>query len=397
MTQRPGRLRALHDDVREALSELELELDSLAQDGWLAPGELARAAAGSEPLLMRAAPPEGKAAERRTPSPRPLWWIRSDGGPELEAVPMRGGTKLSLRAIGLRLERRAELCCDAPKCDVERVVGQLWLDVGEGESFLLAEVQGDEGDLTAVGEAGRALAARLSVDAKGLPEPGATLAPDGPALDARRLCRWSLRREGEHFVLRDHARLGPREAVPREIAILIAMALVFAGSWYATWASYVAERYTTAAIAGATALVMTFFVLTMAQILRHSLAFRGDNEALMWMARDQLVVAPWHDRDGAIDVGTAGRYGASISLAELASIELVPLSSGRALRCDTAHGLIDLGVLEDEEQAERWLAALRRLVKATAHDGRARGAKSSGRSPAAPALALMMLLLGCTP
>lgn len=400
MAQRSGRLQALHDDVREALCELELELDSPAHDGWLAPGTLARAATEDEPLLLRAAVAQGEAAERRTPPPTALWWLRSDGGRELDAVPMRGGASRKLVAERLRLVRIAELCCDAPKCDAERVVGQLWLDVeGEPRRLLLAEIQGDEEDLVTIVEAGRALAARLSVDAEGLPDASGSLAPEGAPLDAWRLCRWSLRREGEHFVLRDHALGGPRSAVPRELAILTAMTIVFAASWYATWATYVAGRHTTAAIAGATALVMTFFVLTMAQIVRHSLAYRGKDEALMWMARDQLVVAPWHDRDGAIDVGTAGRYGASIPLSELASITVVELPVGRALRCDTAHGLIDVGVLEDDEQAQRWLDALRRLVRATAH-APGRGATSTGRSPAAAALALVVISLlagGCAP
>lgn len=396
---RSGRLQALHDDVHGALSELGLELDSPAHDGWLAPGTLARAAAGEAPLVLRAGVAQGDAAERRTPAPTPLWWLRSDGGRQLRAIPMRGGHERELIAQRLRLERAAELCCDAPKCEAERTVGQLWLDLdGEPNRLLVAEVQGHQDEIDALSGVGRALAGRLSVDAEGLSEQGSVPEPEGPPIDARRLCRWSLRREGEHFVVRDHAKLGPQEGVPREIAILAAMAVVFAASWYATWASYVAGRHTTAAIAGATALVMTFFVLTMAQIVRHSMAYRGKDEALMWIARDQLVVAPWHDRDGAIDTGTAGRYGASIPLSELASIDLVELPGGRALRCDTAHGLIDIGVLEDEEQAERWLAALRRLVRATAHVS-ARGARSAGRSPAAAALALLLSALvtvGCS-
>lgn len=401
MTLRPKRLQALHDDVRGALTALELEADHPAHDGWLAPVALAQACRRDEPVLLRAALALGEAAERRTPPPAEPRWVRSDGGSALRIVPLRGDPRREkvrqATAAKVVLDRADELCCDAPKCDRRQVVGELWLEL-EGEAtegvpaaMLVGELLGDDDDVSRLGAAGHALAERLGVPFEGEASPLPELKHE--PLGALVASRWSLRREGDHFVLRDHAQLGPREGVPREVLIFGMMVTAFAACWVGTYRAYVAGSWTTVAIFAATALVMTFFVLTMAQIVRHSLAYRGKSEALLWLARDQLVVAPWHDRDGAVDVGSAGRYGAAVRLGELDRVRLVEETGGWSLRCETAHGPFEIGVLEDRRQAELWQQVIEDLARAVAHQAPPRGARLGGRAPAAAALVLILVAL----
>jgi thioredoxin-like negative regulator of GroEL len=400
MTLRPKRLQALHDDVRGALKPLELAPGQPAHDGWLAPFAMTEACGQEAALLFRAASALGVGSEHRTPGPVDPWWVRSDGGPGLRVAPMRGGDHHELRVDEVALERHAELCCDAPKCEREQQVGEIWLKLegssGGPDALLVGERLGDEQEISAFGALGEALAERLGVPFAG--DAGPPSAVEGEPLDAARLSRWSLRREGDHFVLRDHAQQGPREGVAREMAILAAMILAFAASWYGTYDAYLAQSWTTVAIFGATALVMTFFVVTMIQIVRHSMAYQARSEALLWLARDCLVVAPWHDRDGAIDVGTAGRYGAGIHLGELDEIHLVEEGGGWSVRCETAHGPIELGVLDDRELADRWRHALVTLVSAVAHGEPEAPKGKGGRAPAAAAmvfLGTLLLLTSC--
>jgi thiol-disulfide isomerase/thioredoxin len=392
MTIRPSRLQALHDDVERALQAIDFGLDDIAHDAWLTPRALLDASDAEGPLLLRVAGELPDAPERWTPPPNEPWWLRSEGGPKLELLPMRGGPKRQVEAKGLRLIPVDELCCDAPKCDRERQVGEIWLDLDElPGSLLVGEVFGSDDDVAGLARLGRALAERLDVPFEG-PDGDGPLA-EGQPLTARALSRWSMRREVERFVVRDHAQTGPRESVPREVAILLAMVLTFAGTWFGTWQAYQSAAWTRVAIFGATALVMTFFVITMIQIVRHSLGYRAQCEALAWIARDRLVAAPWHNRDGAIDLGTAGQYGAAIPLTEIDRLELVAQGDGWSLRCDGDHGAIEIGVLEDEAQAQLWLAALSKVADVASHgDGRPRLA-----APTAALALLVALLAGCHP
>ncbi|MEZ4440252.1 MAG: thioredoxin family protein [Polyangiaceae bacterium] len=401
MTLRPQRVADLRREIEAALGSLGATVDDRAHDGWMDPAALATALAADEPVLIRVTGPSREGGQDRfSPEPSEPWWLRHEGAsPALRLASYRRAGAHEVEARGLRLEALPELCCDAPKCEAEKVVAQLWLELdAQGElpnEVLLAEQLGEDTAVARLGALGAAAAARFGVPLAyegALAELGRGREP----LSAGALARWMIRREGEHFVLRDYAQRGPREAVGRETVILALMGVGFAVAWYGAYTSAVAEAWTQAAIFGATGLVMTFFVITMLQILRHSRAYRGDSEALLWLTRDLVVFAPWHDRRGAIDLGSAGRYGAALSLGEVERLRVERVGAGYALRCDTAHGPYQAGVLEEEAQAEAWLATLLAFSGAASHDPRAAG-RLSGAALAAALVASLVALAGCRP
>ena len=142
----------------------------------------------------------------------------------------------------------------------------------------------------------------------------------------------------------------------------------FGAAWYGCWASWQASNWEHTAIFAAIGGVFTFFTVAMAAIARHSGKYRANSEARMSLLRDRMVVSPWHDRDGAVAVAAGGgRFGGAIPLAELDRIHVVEQGAGYSLRCDTAHGPMEVGVLEDEAQAARWTSVLERWTTMVAH------------------------------
>ena len=367
MTLRPQRVRELRQAVSRSLGALGLDDDARAYDGWLDAASLAAALDGDGPLLLRGAVALPDAGVGYAAEPRGGWWLKLGDG-RFTCVPIRGSDVAAPTATGVRVELTDELCCDSKKCDKHKRVAALWLSLDAApHEIMLGEQLLEDAEPCALALAAKRLAARLGVEAE-LTVAASKAAEHGEAVPARELARWALRREGDVFVLRDHASHGPRDGARREWALAVVFGGAAIAAWWGTWRAWQGEAWETMAIVGAVAAVMTFFVVTMAMIARHSSRYRADSEALMMLVRDRFVVAPWHSRSGAVGIAEGGgRYGAPIPLGELDDIQVVQDGDGYALRCATAHGEIDVGVLEDQQQAQRWMTALKRWSSALAH------------------------------
>jgi thioredoxin-like negative regulator of GroEL len=410
MGYRKGRVSELARGVEDALAALEVSVDTAALDAWLDPAQAAAclAATDGEVTLMRAAPALEEAGETHSSTPRDAFWLAlAPSGDKLSWCSLRDAALEQGEATALRIELNTESCCDANKCKDDKVSGRLWVDIDEDRSLVVAEhISADSASLRErLLMVARPLAKRLDVPIEGVDssevdaEGDLQSAPTEPPLSARQLARWALRREGEHFVLRDHASRGPREAAPREFAVLAAFVLAGVAAWYGVSQAWAEQNYELLAIVGAIAVVFTLASWAMSHIAIFSSKYRARTEALLYMARDRFVVAPWVSRAGAIDIKLEGRFGKAIPIEEIEALDVEEDGDAFSLMIRTRdHGPFSLGSLESEAEARAWQRALARLVEGTAHHRPAGDkARSAGLAAVLVSGAIALLGLGCGP
>jgi thioredoxin-like negative regulator of GroEL len=387
VSYRKGRVSELRGGVERALAALELAPDAPAEDGWLDPGALTAALEGEDDVLLRAGGDLAEEAGYAAVPEDPLWLVVGRGA-AMRACGLRAAEPRGETAARVAAAREVVSCCDQPKCKDEKTIARVWIETEAGAHLTVAEGVDDLAPLAA------ALAARLEVPCD-LPQDAATTRAareETPhaALSAQALARWALRREGELFVVRDHASRGPREAAWYELAGAGAMIAGGVVAWIAAASAWSAASYQALTIAAIIGLVLTLAAWATFHIGLHSARYRAASEALLYAARDRLVLAPWHSRSGAVDVKPEGRYGAALRLGELERLEVVEERDGFTLRAHSSHGLYDIGTLESADQAELWRRVLGALASRVAH-----GAMAS--RVAHGALVLLFALAGCTP
>jgi thiol-disulfide isomerase/thioredoxin len=384
----------LRGGVERALERLGLAADAPAYDGWLDPAALRAAAAGPGDLLLRAGGELAEEGGYAAVPADPVWLVIGQGkGMRAAPLVLAGAGDAEIRreeAAAVVLSVEVIACCDQPKCRDEKRIARLWIDTAAGGRLAIAErVEPDGLPLLA-----EALAERLgvSVEQRGVAleqrgvrreRPAEAGAAAGAPLTAAALARWALRREGELFVVRDHASHGPREAAALELAGAAVMLAGGVGAFIAAAAAWSAGDYETLTITCVVAVVLTLAAWATLNIGLHSRRYRAASEALLCAGSDRLVVAPWHSRSGAVGVKPEGRYGAALKLAELERLEVVAEPDGYTLRAHSSHGPFDIGTLESADQAALWSRVLGALTARVAHGA---------------SLALALLLwLGCTP
>jgi tetratricopeptide (TPR) repeat protein len=405
MALRQQRIRELHDGVRRALEGLGTSPDGNAFDGWLDPDGLARALGSSDDsLLLRVAAPLETGSDDYAGLPSDSLWLDvGHGVPALRWRSLRadgsaeGGATHEAEARAVELRKRELSCCDAAKCEQRKWLVEVIVDAGDATLIVLERV-GDDLDalVTQASTVARGLAERLGVSLEGAAAADAEEAPTSESTDAaltpEQLSRWALRREGDLFVLRDHASRGPREAAGREFAIFVllivgtlATGAVVAGGW--PWAD--AQHLAVWIVVG---VVLALAALAAYKIARHSAAYVADSEALLYLSRDRMVVAPWVSRAGAVHAKPEGRYGAAVGLSEINDFRVERGSDGWELITETEHGPFLLGTLQTEALARAWFRALSRLMDDLAHRGtrkRTGGAATAGQ-------AALVLMLACS-
>lgn len=365
--------------VSSALEALGLPADVEAFDGWLEPTTLAAALASERAeVLMRVGGELAMAEDGFAAVPGDPMFMVVGRDTTLRLRALRGEVT-NATALSVRVDAIDEACCDSAKCSARKHVHRVWLELDGGATLLL----GESLEPTGIARVGLALGRRLGIAIAGC-DPAPTGEPTpGKPLSAQALARWTLRREGSLFVLRDHASLGPREQAAREWLATGVLAVVAAVAWVAAHAAYRHQNYENLAIMAAIGVVLTLAAYAMFHIAAHSARYRARSEALFFAARDRFVIAPWHSRTGAVNEKLEGRYGAALRATDLESIEVIADETGYTLRANSNHGPYDIGTLESEEQARAWRNAMQRLMERVAHQ-------------AAFALAALFML-GCTP
>jgi tetratricopeptide (TPR) repeat protein len=384
MANRQHRLAELKREARASLESLGLSLDTPAHDGWLDAEALAKALDGDAPVLLRAHRSLPPPAEGYAPEPRdPVWVAIGRDGARQSPLRRAEPGRLEAERVELRVEREPwpADARGAPKHVGAVVVGDL----------VFAETVADheEEARAALLSLARATAARLGA----VVEPETDEATPGVRPEAREpltaenLVRFGLRREGALFVLRDYASRGPRESARGEWLATMVLGAGAVVAAHLAWQAHAAGAWEDLAIAGSVGFVLTLACFAWFHIARHSTRYRAASEALMVIAHDRFVVAPWHARSGAVDENPEGRFGAALGLSELEEVAIVD-RGGPTLRLNTSHGAIDVGTLDSETQARRWKEALTRIADAV---------RQAPRAKKALAAALVVALFSCGP
>ncbi len=349
--------------VDRVLEALDLDADAKAYDAWLDPLALADALeAGEDRVLVRVGvelttPEAGYASLPEDPV---FLLVARDACVRVGAFsePVRRET-----ALKVVVDAVDEPCCASAKCTAHKRVHSVSLQLKDCASLLVCESLEPKG----AARAAAALARRLHVVLEGAEAPKVANGTPTTPLSAHALARWTLRREGELFVLRDHASHGPREAASREWLAAAALLVGGGAAWFVASVAYRDQNHQSLAIAAAVAIVLTLAAWAMSRIAAHSGRYVARTEALFYAARNRFVVAPWLSRKGAVNPKPEGRYGAALRPDELVNIEVVPERDGFTLRANSSHGPIDIGTLESEAQAKTWRAVLVRLVQRVSH------------------------------
>ncbi|MEM6787039.1 MAG: thioredoxin family protein [Myxococcota bacterium] len=382
MSLRRHRLRALAADLDRSLGALGLDRSHPAYDGWLDPAGLADALGGGGTVLLRVHPEMGAAEEGYAPTPKPPAWVCLDAeGGSLriasqgaDAAPRFASTELVVDVAGPssgpdgRPRRRggkwtATLVVVTPAsrlrvaetiADRERVAREALEPLEEALRRRLRPVPGSSGPSLAPEER-----------ASSTPRAGRPEAARAP-LSAEALATWSLRREGDLWVLRDYSSFGPREAAPREW-VGFGLMLAGAGACWAMGARMAAAAAgESAAVWLVTAAVLSTMSFAMFHIARHSSRYQERSEALMFLGASQFVVAPWVSRVGAVDDKPEGSYGKALRMRELTRVAVARIGRGFTLRLETTHGPMDVGALEREDVTARWRDVLLRVAAGVA-------------------------------
>jgi hypothetical protein len=330
-------------------------------------------------LVIRAGAEHGAAAAGYGPVPAPPVWVRvMRGAREVGTAMFRGGDGMVRKAVRIDLDEREEPCCEAPACERRATRAAVWLVLegtsgGAVERLLVTEQRALDGGA----DVARGVAARLAraLDAPLLrngeafvAEPGAAPEPLGPDLPAAELGRFTLRTEGDRFVVRDWDSVGPRATATRNTVIGVLVMIAAVGAWITLARAVGAGGAQGETVGlGMVAVLVTLVGYTFLGVARFSAKYRASSAALAMVGRDRVAVLPWVGRDGAVDTRPEGRLGAAISLVEVRGSSACPSAGGVAVRLDTDHGPYDVMVCATQAAAEVWCAAFDRAVDETRH------------------------------
>jgi hypothetical protein len=261
----------------------------------------------------------------------------------------------------------------------ERSLARVWIDVawpghardpvepeGSGEVRLLAAEL-----LDADAEAARTGAERIATALRGylgLEDAGAPAADAAadetdevppPPEGAR---RHALRFEGEHLVLRDLERAGPREGAGLYVGLALALGAAAAFTVKQLVDALEGEPTTGRLLGlGALSAILVLASYAMASVARFSYAYAASSTPIAWFSDDRVVIAPWVSRDGAIDTQPEGRYGAAVKVAEIERVLVEPRGDGYAVKLETAHGPMDV-LTTTRALADHWASELERAL-----------------------------------
>jgi len=387
-------------EVARALASLgardtDRALDGLSDPIGAARGLRAFSELGGEPVLLRAGPELGASAEYG-PAPATPVWIRLEGT-SIRVAPLRLAADEPAEAVEASrvvVEVEELPCCSASGCDRKRTHAAAWLvlagraarprDGAAGHRRLLvAEARSLEaGRAEGVVEAVAARLARgleVPLETRHGTEPADGIAPrsalergddeEPPALGAAAVAPYFLRTEGEPLVLRDHASLGPRGSVPRNVVVGLLLVAASAPFWVYTARTLSAGQYGAAAGLGAAALLLSLAGYAFLGVARFSSKYVAHSSPLAWFSRDRFVVAPWVNRLGAIDLKPEGRLGAAIPTGELRRVQVQRRDGRWAVEFDTDHGTLDVLRAEAEDEARYWSSVIVRAAASVRHPG----------------------------
>ncbi len=369
---------AFEADVARALEAAGIAKETAAHDATVdAPGAIGAisAIAAGAAVVLRVSPPIAGGDAKFAPAPVDPVWLRVEGGSAAVTVaPLRGGAATKRTARGVAVETADAECCDAPSCSLRRTHARVWidLDAGDGPARLLAGEWSDAaaGRATTLGSLlAKAIGAALGVPVTGVAEGFAADAPragDAP-LGALAIARFGLRSEGDRFVVRDYASLGPRAGASRTTAVGVAL-LIGAAALAAVGARALLGGATDAGV-GAVALgaLVTFFGVTYVSVGRHAATFVGRSSPILAVYAGKLLVAPWESREGAVGLAPDGHYGAAVPMPDVTGLRVLPRDGRSVVVIDTDHGPFDGVVADREADGRYWLAAIERAVTAASH------------------------------
>jgi hypothetical protein len=350
-------------------------------------------------IVIRAAAELGEPTEGFGPRPADPVWLRvMRGARQVGTAELRGVDGAVRRAARVELEAREASCCDAPGCDRARTETSVWLvleGLGKGaaeDRLLVAEQRAIGGEATAARAVGVRLARAIEVPfvSKGEPvEDKGELPPRiGEPLGAAELGRFALRGEGDRVVMRDLSSDGPRASAARNRWIGAALIVAAAAFWYQLARALGSAAPTgTAIMFGVLGALFTLAGYAFLGVARFSARYSARSTALWAVGRDQLIVLPWVNRDGAVDLRPEGRLGAAIPLGEVRAASPQKRRGGVAVTIDTDHGAIDAAVCESEASARLWCGALDRAIDEARHPRAGASAKQRARAKAQTATA----------
>lgn len=380
------------EQVERGLDAVGGEPDEEAFDGILDAASAAaavRALAHGErdAVLLRVMPALPDREGDFAPRPVDPRWLRVERGGGVRVAPLRGPEAGSGDAP--RRTPRA-LRFDAIEVEVPgaktpvRALARLSLSLGDDVELVVAERLGPSvalaksgvsalarelGELFALEASGTASLAAESRSSGREPSAGesqgdaAASAPIDGGRRAKQLARFSLRFEGDVAVLRDHDSAGPREGVRRNFGLALGFSIAALPLW-ALVVREVSRGSVGGALGfGAVAAVLTLAAYAFAGVARFAAKYQASSKPLMWVGADRFVVAPWVDREGAVDRRPEGRLGAAISLRELHGASVQLRDGAFAIELATEHGPIDAMSGLDEAGAAFWCHVLDRALK----------------------------------
>lgn len=375
------RIADLQRQTDAALSALACDRQSCAHDGWLDPLGLAAALRAGDTLLRAVRTlPDGD--EPFAPEPSDGVWVVVDtaGKATIRTSPWRADDPQTTRVTAVRCDVTREPCCDAAKCQADKALHRVVLET-EGGELIAAESPRPLDSVV------RAFETALGLAEPDPPEEERPL-PSSKALTTEELARWTLRREGSVFVLRDLASRGPRELAAREYALTIALVVGAIASWGALYLAWPQTSREAAALLLALSIVLTLASLAIWMVARFSARYTAESEALLSLAKSRLVISPWVSRSGQVDVTAEGRYGAALPLDEVDELS----TEQATLLAHTSHGKYQIGECASADAAAAWRTRLEALI----HDLRHVSEKKapSARKVSGAALAALLLLGG---
>jgi len=285
-------------------------------------------------------------------------------------VKIDGGKDVSVRAVELT-SRPLTWGVLGGKA-FERGAASIALELEDGTKLSVVDVVAEDEAAAAamLAPVRAALEARL-----GLEPSVATVAPTDPATRAlgattlldREARRFSMRLEGDRFVLRDFESVGPRAGAFKYRVIAIAALVFGAVAWWQFYEAFRASSPLSSLLGlAAVGIVLLVAAFAMNEIARFAAKYVADNEPLAWLSDDHVVVAPWVSRQGAIDLRPEGRYGAAIKIAEVNAVTVREHDGKHAVTLETEHGAIDVLYTDDLAAANLWRGALERALIAVA-------------------------------
>lgn len=395
--QRP----AFDSDVARSLEALGAKpsdpaLDALADPrgaaewldaSWRSP-ETERSAP-ADPIVLRVG--RAHAAHETTygPDPPDPAWVRIGRGSREVAVAAVG---LSVaeearrqRAERIEIELGTAACCEGATCNQNKSTASAWICLEaepDQQSSRLLFAEARDASSERAREKVEHVAARL---AKGMRLPlsaqGQTVAAESvsppalPACDdhgfsplaAESIARHTLRTEAGRVVLRDHASRGPRSSAWRSTGAGLLLLAIAVGLWLWTAAAVRESRTAVGVAIGAAAVLFSVAAYAFLGVARFAARYGARSSPLVWIGTDRVVVAPWVNRSGGIDLRPEGRLGAAIRLGEVRAVSVATRDGQPVVELDTEHGRIDVVSVDREDVAAFWCRALGRSIDEARH------------------------------